>query len=387
MTNLLNAMFAIDITTNKVIVATYQRDEVQLWSFPWTATFKENDDSVTISIGDENTATDDQTAVLHDLRDNITKIYDHDVQIEVISQLLGHIAQTVKQNSPIEDPRTCVIVPYGYSSGVLDAIEAGFQQSSSGLKLSNIINECVSAIVYFFETPERVSKLKPNPSGESFCFVNATMSPASAFMVDYREVNNNRRFIVRDYFVAPEFPSESDNQAFPKIYIPDLKTVIFGDPKLVKPAGKVVDVIESYDKCRIMVAGAILISSGRFRSGRTYSIEGAMGFGIQIDSNDFYEIIPKDLLMGNLTMPITRNRAFIIDNITHDVNINLYCGFSNKIAGSVNLGTITLMQSWFPNQSGEIVVSVELDSMHSGRFSIYRPETIIKQFNVPGWLG
>jgi len=380
-------MFAIDITTNKVIVATHHREDVQLWSFPWTATFKENGDSVAISIGDEGITTDERTAVFHDLRDNISKIYDHDVQIEILSQFLRKVAQTARQNSVIEDPSTCVIVSYGYSSRVLDAIVASFQQSGSGLKLSNIVNECVSAILYFFETPERVFNLRPNPSGESFCFINVTASPARAFLVDYREVKNDRRFIVRDYYVASEFLLESDNQVFPKISVPGLKTVIFGNPGLVNPVGKVVDVVESQDKCRVMVAGAMIIGSGRFKSGRTYSIEGAMGFGIQTDSDSFCEIIPKDLLMSNPVMPIVRNKAFTIENVTHDVNINLYCGFSNSIVGSVNLGTITLMESWFPNKSGEVVVSVELDSMHSGRFSIYRPEPIVKQFNVPGWLG
>jgi len=381
---IIDDMFAIDLTTNNVIVATHQRDEIQLWSFLWTATFRESDDSLTISIGDEGTTTDEQTAVLHDLRDNIPKIYDHDVQVEVISQLLRQITQTARKNGDIEDPRTCVIVPYGYSSGILDAIEVSFQQSGSGLKLLNIINECVSAIVYFFENPERSFNLRPNPSGEPFCFINATSSPARAFLVDYREANNNRRFVVRDYYVD----SESDNdQVFPKISAPGLKTVVFGKPDSVNPVGKVVDVMESQDKCRVMVAGAMLIGSGRFKSGRIYSIEGSTGFGIQIDSESFYEIIPKDLLMSNPVMPFARSKAFTIDNITHDVNINLYCGFSDKIAGSVNLGTITLMENWFPKKNGEIVVSVELDSMHSGKFSVHRPETIVKQFNVPGWLG
>jgi len=377
-------MFAIDFTTNKIIVSTHQREDVQLWSFPWTVAFRESGESITISIGDEGAITDEQTAVLHDLRDNIPKIYGRDVQIEILSQLLRQIIQKARQNINIEDPRTCVIVPYGYSSGVLDAIEASFQQSETGLKLSNIVNECVSAIIYFFETPERALKLKPYPSGEPFCFINATASPVKAFLVDYREVNNERRFIVKDYFVAVE---SDDDQVFPKISVPGLKTVVFGDPDLIKPVGKVVDVVESLDKCRVMVAGAMLIGSGRFRSGRTYSIEGAMGFGVQTDGDSFYEIITKDLLMSNPAIPVVRSKAFFIDNITHDVNINLYCGFSNKIAGSVNLGTITLMEKWFPNRSGEIVVSVELDSMHSGRFSVHRPEQIVKQFIVPGWLG
>jgi hypothetical protein len=377
-------MFAIDLTTNNVIVANHQRDEIQLWSFPWTATFKENDDSLAISIGDENTDTDEKTAVFHNLRDNIQKIYDRDVQVEIISQLLRQIAQTAKKNGIIENPRTCVIVPYGYSSGILDVIEASFQQSGTELKLLNIINECVSAIVYFFENPERILNLKPNPSGEPFCFINATSLPVKAFLVNYREANNNRRFIVRDYFVDPELDSD---QVFPNISATDLKTVVFGKPNSVNPVGKVVDAMESQDKCRVMVAGAMLIGSGRFKSGRTYSIEGSTGFGIQIDSESFYEIIPKDLLMSNPAMPISRSKAFTIDNITHDININLFCGFSDKITGSVNLGTITLMENWFPKKNGEIVVSVELDSMHSGKFSVYRPEIIVKQFNVPGWLG
>jgi hypothetical protein len=372
-------MFAIDITSNKVIVASHQREDVQLWSFPWIATYRENDDGVTISVGDDDTTTDEHTAVLHDLRDNFSSIYDSGVQIEVFSQLLRHIAGS---NEKHEDPKTCVIVPYGYSYGVLNAIEASFQQNESGFKLSNIVNECVATIVYFFETPDQTYKLKPNPLGESFCFINATMSPARAFLVDYRELINDRKFIVRDYYVALE---SDDNQVFPNISIPNLKTVIFGNPDMVNPVGNVVDVVKSQDKCRVMVAGAIIIGSGRLK--KTYSIEGATGFGIQIDSDSFYEIISKDLLMSNPAMPITRSKAFTIGNITHDVNINLYCGFSNKIAGSVNLGTITLMESWFPNKSGEIVVSVELDSMHSGRFSVYRPEPILRPFNVPGWLG
>jgi hypothetical protein len=379
-------MFTIDLTTNKVIVAYNQNDDVQLWSFPWTAAFRDNGDGINVSIGESEVTTDEKTAVLHDLRDNLSNIHDNETQTEIISQLLSHIYDFAKKFGDIEDPRTCIILPYGYSSNLLDSITKGFEQAE--LRLSNIVNECVSAIIYFFETSNHSLKLRANPSGESFCFINATMDPATAFLVDYKEIENERMFVVKDYYVKS---GVDDNSTFPNVSVPGLKTVVFGDPSLIKPTGKVVDVVESKDKCRVMVAGAMIIGLARFKSGRTYTIEGAMGFGIQTNSDSFYEIITKETLMQNPKMPISQNKVFYIENISHDVNINLLCGFSDRIGGAVYLGTITLMESWFPQKNGEIVVTIELESMHSGKFSVTLAKNnvkpIVKQFNVPGWLG
>ena len=379
-------MFAIDLTTNNVIVAYNRDDEVYLWSFPWTAVFRDMGNDISISIGESDVSTDEKTAVFHDLRDNFPNIYDSEVRAEIIAKLLDHIKDFAESYGNIEDPRTCIILPYGYSSDLIESITKGFEQSE--LKLYNVINECVSSIVYFFETTSHSTLLQANPFGDSFCFINSTMVPITAFLVDYREVDNERMFIVRDYYVK----SDSDeNLPFPDISIPRLKTVIFGNSSLVKVSGKVVDIVESTDKCRVMVGGAMIIGLAKFKSGRTYTIEGAMGFGIQVNNDKFYEIIPKEVLMNNPQMPISQSKAFSIKNISHDININLFCGFSDKIAGSVNLGTITLMESWFPQKSGDIVVSIELVSMHRGKFSVTlnqsNIEPIVKQFSVPGWLG
>jgi hypothetical protein len=378
-------MFAIDLTSDKVIVAYLHEDDVQLWSFSWNAVFTEDEGSVNISIGKDEENIDEKTVMLGNLRENFPRINNNDVQTEITAKLLAQIAEIVGHDSVTENPITNVIVPYGYSSKVLDAIEAGFQTGSSGMVLRSLINECVATIIYFFESDERFNKLNPDPSGETFCFINATTSPVKAFLVDYHQVENNLSFVVRDYFVAPEL---YDKTEFPKVSVSGLKTVVFGDLNLINPAGKVVDALESQDKCRVMVAGATLLGLGKLKSERTYSIAGAMVFGIQTGRDSFYEIIPKDLLLSDPKMPIKRSKAFLIDNITHDININLYCGFSNKLSGALNLGTITLMESWFPDGKAEVVVTVELDSMHSGRFSVtHNPDPIVKSFNVPGWLG
>lgn len=376
-------MFAIDLTTNNAVIAYNRDDEVYLWSFPWTAVFKDIGNEIIISIGEDNVSTDEKTAVFHDLRDNFPKIYDSEVRTEIIAQLLEHIESFAKNYGKIEDPKTCIILPYGYSSDLIESITRGFEQSD--LKLHSILNECVASIVYFFETTSHFTKLQTNLLGESFCFINATTTPITAFWVEYKEVDDERIFVVRDYYV-----NSGKSLAFPNVSVPNLKTVIFGNSNLVRPSGKVVDIIDSNDKCRVMVGGAMIVGLARFKSGKTYTIEGAMGFGIQLNSEKFYEIIPKEVLMKNPKMPISQSKAFSIKNITHDININLMCGFSNEIASSVNLGTIPLMESWFPQKSGEIVVSVELVSMHRGRFSVTLNQsdfnTIIKEFNVPGWL-
>lgn len=378
-------MFAIDLTSNKVIVAYHHEKDTNLWSFLWNASFKEDDNDITISIGKDEDNIDDKTAIFHDLRDNFPRIYDQEVQTEIIAKLLGEIRDLA---GIANDPITNVIIPYGYSNKVLESIEAGFKSGNSGLVLLSLINEFVATIIYFFENDDRYQKLNSNPSGETFCFINATMSPIKGFLVDYHQIENSLNFIVKDYFVASDL---YDGSKFPNVLVPGLKTVVFGDPSLVNPAGKVVDIVESHDKCRIMVAGAILLGLGKLKSRRTYSIAGAMGFGIQTDKDKFYEIIPRELLLNNPQMPIIRNKAFVINNITHDVNINLYCGFSNELSGALYLGTIMLKESWFPEGKAEVVVSVELDSMHSGRFSVNiksrKSEPIVNSFDVPGWLG
>lgn len=377
-------MFAIDLTTNNAVIAYNHNDEVYLWSFPWIAVFRETGNDIIISIGESGISANEKTAVFHDLRDNFPNIYDSEIRVEIIAQLLEHIKTFAENYGTIEDPRACVILPYGYSSDLIESIAKGFEQSD--LKLHYILNECVSSIVYFFETSSHFAKLKANPFGDSFCFINATMKPISAFIVDYREIDNERTFVVKDLHVIST--SEKD-LPLANTSIGDMKTVIFGNPRLVKPFGRVVDIVESSDKCVVMIGGAMIIGLAKFKSGRTYTIEGAMSFGIQINSNKFYEIIPKEVLANQ--MPISRSKAFFIGNITHDININLMCGFSNEIASSVRLGTITLMESWFPQKSGEIVVSIELESMHRGIFSVLLSQgnvkPIVKEFSVPGWLG
>ncbi|MGB9595859.1 MAG: hypothetical protein ACPL7B_06215 [Candidatus Poribacteria bacterium] len=378
-------MFAIDLTTNNAVIAYNRDDEVYLWSFPWTVVFRDTDNDIIVSIGESGISSDEKTAVFHDLRDNFPNIYDSEIRVEIIIQLLEHIKNFAENYGKIEDPRTCIILPYGYSSDLIESITNGFEQSD--LKLHSILNECVASIVYFFETIIHFTKLQTNPYGDLFCFINATMIPITAFLVEYSEVNNNERtFVVKDYYVSS---NSDENLPFPDISIPNLKTVIFGDSSLVRPSGKVVDIIESKDKCRVMVGGAMIIGLAKFKSNRTYTIEGAMGFGIQLNNDKFYEIIPKEVLTKQ--MPISQSKAFSIKNISHDININLLCGFSNRIASSVKLGTIPLMESWFPQKNGEIVVSIELVSMHRGKFSVTLSQTnvdpIVKEFNVPGWLG
>jgi len=373
-------VFAIDLTSNKVVVACKSNNDIQLWSFSWLANFRQDGESIIATIGKD---TSNNSVTLHDLRDNFPRIYDRDVQYEIIVQLLNHIAEISGFKHTSMEADTSVILPYGYSSETLGVIEAGFQKSDSGLVLSNFINECVAAIIYFFETAERYSKLRPNPSGDSFCFINATDVPVRAFIADYHESEDERSLIVKDYFQALENSFHSLRSG--------LKTVVFGNPDFKKPSGNLVDSVESKDKCRVMSAGGIILNSGRFRSGKNYVIEGAFNFGIQIDSDRLCQIVPKDTLISNPVMPLERSKAFVIDNITHDVNINLYCGFSDRLEGAISLGTITLHESQFPQNREEIVVSVRLDSMHSGRFSVTqvssKREPISKSFSVPGWLG
>lgn len=378
-------MFAIDLTSNNVIVA-YRSDHIfSLWSFPWIAVFKEYGNSIEISIGNESA--DEKTVLLYNLKENFPRIDNKEVQLEIISGLLRHIVSTSGIDKVDDNELTSVVLPYGYSSKVLEVIEEGFQCNNLGLRLSNLINECVATIIYFFEIHDHTYKLRPSASGEKFCFINAVSMPIRAFIVDVKESNNEMICIVQDYIIFdPEAPQPLSS--FPTS---ELKTIIFGNPQLVKPIGKVISTLESKDKCRVMVAGAMLLGEGKLKSGRIYVIEGAFNFGIQIDSERFYQIIPKELTIKNSSMPLEQSKAFILENITHDVNLNLYCGFSDKLSSSIYLGTITLPENQFPENKAEIVVSVKLDSLHSGSFYVTRipqeSDPIVKSFNVPGWLG
>ncbi len=380
-------MFAIDLTSNNVIVAYRDKGDFDLWSFPWTAVFKEYGNFIELSIGNEDINIDEKTVALYNLKDNFPRINDKEVQLEIVSELLRRIVSLVGIDRIHETEPTYVILPYGYSSSVLEIFEEGFRRNNLGLRLSGLINECVSAIIYFFEIHEHTFKLKPGTSGEKFCFINATNTPIRAFIVDVKESNNERTCIVQDYVIYdPE-----DSRSLSSFSIPRLKTIIFGNPQLVEPVGTVISSLESKEKCRVMSAGSMLLGEGKFRSGRTYIIEGAFNFGIQIDIERFYKIIPKELIINNSYRPIEQSKAFVLENITHDVNINLYCGFSDRLSSSIYLGTITLPENQIQENKAEIVVSVKLDSMHSGSFSValmpQENDLIIKPFNVPGWLG
>ncbi len=379
-------MFAIDLTSNNVIVAYRNGDNIELWSFPWIAVFKEYRNFIELSVGNESVNIDEKTVVLYDLKDNFPRINDKEVQLEILSELLRRIVSILGINNIHENEPTLVVLPYVYSSNVLEVIEEGFQHNNLGLRLSNLINECVAAIMYFFEIHDHTSKLRSSNLGEKFCFINAVSVPIRAFIADVKESDNERTCIVQDYIIF----NPEDSQPLSNLSIPGLKTIIFGDPQLVEPIGKVISILESKERCQVMVAGAMVLGEGKFRSGRIYSIEGAFNFGIQIDSERFYKIIPKELTTKNPSMPIEQSKAFVLENITHDVNLNLYCGFSDRLSSSIHLGTITLPENQFSGKEAEIVVSVKLDSMHSGSFSVTQMpqenDLIVKPFNVPGWL-
>lgn len=380
-------MFAVDLTSNSVIVAYRNGSKIDLWSFPWIAVFKEYGSFVELSVGSENVNIDEKTVVLYDLKDNFPRINDREVQLEILDELLRRIVSLLGINNIHKDEPTFVILPYGYSYKVLEVIEESFGRNNLGLKLSNLINECVATIIYFFEIHDHTFKLRISNSGEKFCFINAVSIPVRAFIVDAKESDNERICVVQDYIIF----NPEDSQPLSSISIPELKTIIFGNPQIVEPIGKVISSLESKDKCRIMVAGAMLLGEGKLRSGRIYSIEGAFNFGIQVDGERFYKVIPKELIIKNSAMPVEQSKAFILQNITHDVNLNLYCGFSDKLTSSIYLGTITLPENYLSGDTTEIVVSIRLDSMHSGSFSVtqipQKNDPIVKPFNVPGWLG
>lgn len=380
-------MLAIDLTSNNVIVAYRSGNIFDLWSFPWTAVFKERGNSIELSIGNEDANTDEKTVVFYNLRDNFPRIDDKEAQLEIISGLLRHIVSILGLERIHDNESTFVVLPYGYSSNVLEIIEEGFQRNNLGLRLLNLINECVATIIYFFEIHEQTYKLKLSASGEKFCFINAVSIPIRAFIVDAKESDDERICIVQDYIIF----NPEDHQFLSSFLISEPKMIIFGNPELVKPIGKVISTSESKDRCRVMVAGAMLLGEGKFRSGKTYAVEGAFNFGVQIDSEKFYQIIPKELIMKNSSMPLEKSKAFILENITHDVNLNLFCGFSDKLSSSIYLGTIAIPEDRFRGNRAEIVVSVKLDSMHSGSFSVIQlpqeSDPIVKPFNVPGWLG
>ena len=380
-------MFAIDLTSNNVIVAYRNGSNIDLWSFPWIAVFKEYGNFIELSVGNESINIDEKTVVLYDLKDNFPRINDKEVQLEILDELLRRIVSLLGINNIHKDEQTFVVLPYGYSYKVLELIEESFGRNNLGLRLSNLINECVATIIYFFEVHDNTFKLRLSSSGETFCFINAVSMPIRAFIVDVKEFDDERICVVQDYIIL----NPEGSQSLSGISIPELKTIIFGNPQLVEPIGKVISSLESKDKCSVMVAGAMLLGEGRLRSGRIYSIEGAFNFGIQIDGERFYKIIPKELIIKNFAMPIEQSKAFILENITHDVNLNLYCGFSDRLTSSTYLGTITLPENQISGDRTEIVVSIRLDSMHSGSFSVTQipqeSDPIVKPFNVPGWLG
>ncbi|MGQ9607826.1 MAG: hypothetical protein ACUVWN_00860 [bacterium] len=380
-------MFAIDLTSNNVIVAYRNGSNIDLWSFPWIAVFKEYGNFIELSVGNESVNIDEKTVVLYDLKDNFPRINDKEVQLEILIELIRRIVSILGINNIHKNEPTLVVLPYGYSSNMLEIIEESFQSNNLGLKLSSLINECVATIIYFFEIHEYTFKLRPSRSGEKFCFINAVSTPIRAFIADVKESDNERICIVQDYIIF----NPEDPQPLSDLSISGLKTIIFGNTQLVEPVGTVISSLESKEKCRVMVAGAMLLGQGKLRSGRIYSIEGAFNFGIQIDSERFYSIIPKELIIKNSSIPIEQCKAFILENITHDVNLNLYCGFSDRLSSSIYLGTITLPENQFHGNRAEIIVSVKLDSMHSGSFSVAQmpqgSDPIVKPFNVPGWLG
>lgn len=369
-------MVALDLTSDKAIFAYQNVDELYLDSVPWTAVFRQFGDDIKLSIGEKDVNPDDRTAVFEDLKRNLPRIKDREIQTEIIVGLLDHIAKKINLHTKSIDLETFLVLPYGYSSEMLRVFEDAFKVSNSGLKLSYIINECVSAALYFFESSEHYDKIKPDSSGDSICFINAIDAPAKAFVVDYSKRDLLHYVIVRDY------GNESD------LDFSNKKVVWFGRQELIRASIKAVDFVRSTDKCRVMVAGALILGSRKLK--RSYVIEGAFGFGIQVSPDKFYPIIHRQLLVEKPEMPVKRSRAFNIDNITHDVNINLYCGFSDDLSGAIHLETITIRQDQLPDKRCNVVVSIELDTMHSGLFSVaavpQKFDPIQRRFTVPGWL-
>lgn len=404
----------VDLTSAEVVAAAVPEasrpfDMSPEVKFPCAVAFRLQEGELKSFAGKQlvNLVEDDQTILFDYLHEDLHRLEDAELQdhlIETLWQALFDSATETNLISPPGKTLAFLTTPITYPQTLLERFRRRCGQKD-GLVLGGCINEALALTIGFLRSPY-LSEVKDGPEPRKFNLLVATASGVEVVAITYRKVAGSTRHHVgiREFFRTSYEKLAARLQGFGGPRSTDSLISLESNStdsqqratlEIVLPSTGFSVRHQTDDADWLKGVGAAYIAKCSLGHGdieAEFFITAPTNIGVQLNQRVVCPVVHKDDLIKLEQFPYQASRTFAIRGASQqDVEINLYSGFSSRVAESVLLAS-----GAFParelnskrNSAVNLVVSVILESAGSGVFKIGLPSgepvTSDRRFTLPG---